>query len=170
MSLANKITIARGLLIPPILVLFFLDQRLAAFLLFGIACAGDILDGMVARSRGEVTTWGKVLDPTFDKALYVALICSLYVRGELSLLALVLFLVPQVAIGLGAIALHAKARVVQGARIPGKVAAVLTFGGVAFLIMGWPGGREIFYASLAVSYLAAADYARSALATSGTSS
>jgi len=103
MSLANKITIARALLIAPTVACLLMGHRTIALILFAIACASDVVDGMVARARDEVTTWGKVLDPAADKALYVALFSSLYVMGELPLLALVLFLIPQVALGLGAL-------------------------------------------------------------------
>jgi len=95
MSLANGITIARGLLIAPILLLLFSGNRMGALSLFLIACAGDVLDGLVARARKEITTWGKVLDPTVDKALYLSVLSALAVRGDLSLLALTLFLIPQ---------------------------------------------------------------------------
>ena len=81
MSLANKITLARALLIAPTVACLLMGYRTVALILFGIACASDVLDGMVARARNEITTWGKVLDPAADKALYVALFCALYVMG-----------------------------------------------------------------------------------------
>jgi len=160
MSLANKITIGRALLIAPILVLLFMGHRIAALILFGFASLGDVLDGMAARARDEITTWGKVLDPTADKALYVSLACSLYVLGDLPLHGLILFMIPQVAIGIGAIVLHFAKRRVQAARIPGKVAAFLCFVSIAFLIARWPAGVEIFYVALVATYVAATDYLR----------
>ena len=170
MSLANKITIARALLIVPILWLFLSGQRLAAFFLFGVASAGDVLDGMVARARDEITTWGKALDPAADKALYVSLVFALYVVSDISLLAVILFLVPQVALGVGALALRLRRQAVQGARMIGKAASLLSFLAIAFLIIGWPGGRELFYAAIAATYVAAADYVRAGLSIQGTSS
>jgi len=120
MSLANLITIARGLLIAPVLILLFRDLRIAAFFLFGLACLGDVVDGMVARARHEVTTWGKALDPAVDKMLYVSLLCSLYVKAEISAVALALYLLPQVVLGIGAIVLRSSQKRVQGARILGR--------------------------------------------------
>ena len=170
MSLANKITIARALLIVPILWLFLSGHRLAAFFLFGVASAGDVLDGMVARARNEITTWGKALDPAADKALYVSLVFALYVAGGISLLAVILFLVPQVALGVGALVLRFRRQAVQGARMIGKMASLLSFLAIAFLIIGWPGGRELFYAAIAATYVATADYVRAGLSIQGTSS
>jgi len=170
MSLANKITLGRAFLIPPIVVLFFLGERLAAFLLFGFACAGDVLDGMVARSRGEITTWGKALDPAVDKALYLSLVFSLYVQGTLSLLALLLFLAPQIGLAVGAVVLRVREQIVQGSRVPGKFASLLSFTAIAFLLIDWPGGTELFYAAIAATYIASIDYVRAARAPHGISS
>jgi len=163
MSLANKITIGRALLIGPTVVCLLMGHRTIALILFGIACAGDVLDGMVARVRNEITTLGKVLDPAADKALYVALFCSLYVMGELPTLAFVLFLIPQVALGLGAFVLRFRKRAVQSARITGKAASGVSFIALAFLIALWPGAIAILYVAIALTYIASIDYLRGAL-------
>jgi len=168
MSLANKITLARSALIPPILILLFLDKREAVLALFLLACLGDVLDGMAARWRGEVSSLGKALDPAVDKALYLSLFISLAVLGEIPLLALILFLVPQLGLGIGALCLRMRARMVQGARAPGKLAATLTFAAMVFLLLPLPlpihPYRVCFlYAAIGVSYLAALDYLRTAI-------
>jgi len=163
MSLANKITLARALLIAPTIICLLLGYRLAAFFLFGFACLGDVLDGVAARARHEITTWGKVLDPAADKALYVGLLCALYVLQEIPTLAFVLFLIPQAALGVGAAVLRFGKRAVQAARFLGKVAAFVSFLAVAFLIMRWPGALELLYAAIALAYVAGFDYLRGAL-------
>jgi phosphatidylglycerophosphate synthase len=163
MSLANKITIARALLIAPTVYCLLTGYRTIALVLFVIACAGDVVDGMVARSRNEITTWGKVLDPVADKALYISLFCSLLVMKELPILPFVLFLVPQVALGLGAIALRFGKQAVQSARIVGKMASFVSFIALSFLIAQWPGGMEILYIAIALTFIATADYLRGAI-------
>jgi len=168
MSLANKITIGRAILIAPTVFFLLMGYRTIALILFGIVCAGDVLDGMVARARNEITTWGKVLDPAADKALYVGLLCSLYVMGELPILALILFLIPQVALGLGAIVLRfGGRRTVQSARIVGKAASFVSFIALAFLIADWPPTQNVdlyvLYAAIALTYIASFDYLRGAL-------
>ena len=162
MSLANKITIGRALLIAPTVACLLMGYRTIALILFGIACASDVLDGMVARARNEITTWGKVLDPAADKALYVALFCSLYVMGELPTPVFVLFLIPQVALGIGAAVLRFSGkRTVQSARIVGKAASFVSFVALAFLIADWPARNVILYvlyAAIALTYIASLDY------------
>ena len=168
MSLANKITLARGALIPLVLLFLFLDQRYIALGLFLLVNLGDVLDGMAARLRGEVSPLGKALDPAVDKLLYFSLLLSLTVLGEIPLLALVLFSVPQLGLGIGALVLRIRAGTVQGARAPGKLCAALMVVAVVFLLLPlgeWttPYRLAVLYLAIALSYLAALDYLRAAL-------
>ncbi len=163
MSLANLITLSRGLAIIPIVYLLVTGHRWAAWWLYGFACLTDLIDGWVARSRDEVTRLGKALDPLVDKALYVSILFTLVALGDIPAWAVVLFLLPQVALALGALVLRVRRDAVQGARVPGKVAAALSFIAIAFLLVGWPGGREILYAGIALTYVATADYVISGL-------
>lgn len=178
MSLANKITLGRALLIAPIIACLFWSRgstsgadacRWVAFFLFGLACLGDVLDGMAARMRNEVTTWGQVVDPLVDKALYVSLICTLYVLGEVHWAALALFVIPPVALGVGAVVLGVGKRTVQSARHLGKAAAFLSFLALGFLLMRWQGAHGLLYAAIAASYVASADYLYGALRLSSSS-
>jgi CDP-diacylglycerol--glycerol-3-phosphate 3-phosphatidyltransferase len=52
-------------------------RELVAVAIFLVAAATDWLDGYLARSRGEVTTLGKLLDPIADKLLTVSAFISL---------------------------------------------------------------------------------------------
>jgi len=89
MTLANKITITRILLIP-VFVLFAVYygrsvengaphewQRLAAIIVFITASATDGLDGWVARRFGQRSPLGAVLDPIADKGLLLTAIITL---------------------------------------------------------------------------------------------
>jgi len=75
MSLANKISILRILLVPPIvvsLVYYHPDRdwlRWLAFCLFVIGMVSDALDGFIARSQNQQSQLGTLLDPIADKLL-----------------------------------------------------------------------------------------------------
>lgn len=166
MSLANKITTARAGFIPFIIVLLLLSHREAALSLFFLASLGDVIDGIVARTRHEVSLLGKVLDPAVDKVLYAALIASFTVLGDIPTTALVLYFIPQIGLGIGALILHLHARRAQGARIPGKAAAVLTFIAMVFLFLSLPYRIIVLYVAIGMSYLAAVDYLRAVLSSS----
>ena len=165
MSLANKITISRALLIPPIIVLLLVRQQEIALALFIIASLGDVLDGIAARKRHEVSTIGKVLDPAVDKLLYAGLVSSLYFLGTIPLLSLFLFFIPQVGLGVGALFLHRLAGRVQGARAIGKTGSVLTFIAVALMMADVSWGIYAFYIAVGITYIAGIDYLIAAVRT-----
>lgn len=84
LTLANRITIGRFLLIPVFILLtiyYMLSVsnrapnewlRGAAVLVFLLTCLTDALDGYFARSRNERTRLGTMLDPLADKALLLS--------------------------------------------------------------------------------------------------
>jgi cardiolipin synthase len=85
MNLANKITVFRILLIPLFIasVLYYGEARLyfrfIALAIFAIASLTDAIDGGIARSRGQVTDLGVILDPVADKLLISSAFISLSV-------------------------------------------------------------------------------------------
>jgi len=75
MTLPNKLTILRIILIPIFVVLFFLPfdgLKFAALGVFVLASLTDMLDGYLARKLKQITTLGKFLDPIADKMLVVS--------------------------------------------------------------------------------------------------
>ncbi len=70
-TLANGLTTIRLLLIPLLVVSIVRDRTVGVFVLFWLAVASDLVDGRVARWRGEASRLGGVLDHTTD-ALFVA--------------------------------------------------------------------------------------------------
>jgi len=68
-------------------------SRLAAFVLFIVAALSDLWDGHLARSRDQITSFGKIVDPIADKLLLVATIVPLYMimSEQLELAGLPLF-------------------------------------------------------------------------------
>jgi len=52
--------------------------RFAAFGLFLVAALSDLWDGHLARTRDQVTSFGKIVDPLADKLLLVATLIPLY--------------------------------------------------------------------------------------------
>lgn len=77
MNLANRITIARIVLIPIFILLFtrypdWPEGIYYAAIIFLLASATDKLDGYIARKYNQVTNLGKLLDPLADKLLISA--------------------------------------------------------------------------------------------------
>lgn len=82
LNLANKLTVFRILLVPIMVIIPYLGLKgnyfgipitmLIMEAIFIIASITDKLDGYIARSRNEITTFGKFLDPLADKILVLA--------------------------------------------------------------------------------------------------
>lgn len=72
MNLPNKLTTLRILLIPVMVLLFYLGQPAVAAIVFFGAVMTDIWDGKIARKRGLVTVFGKFVDPIADKLINIS--------------------------------------------------------------------------------------------------
>ena len=93
MYLANKLTIFRIVLVPLMIIVTFFNWQgeflgipTVAWILnliFIIASITDKLDGYIARSRNQVTTFGKFLDPIADKVLVITAMIILVEMGKL---------------------------------------------------------------------------------------
>lgn len=80
MNLPNKLSVARVLCIPAIVVLLHFPDpvcRYAAAALFILGCLTDFLDGRIARKRNLVTDFGKFIDPVADKLLVLTTLIML---------------------------------------------------------------------------------------------
>lgn len=80
MNLPNKLTVIRILLVPVLIVFLLVKiipyRFLFAFIVFLIASFTDHLDGKIARKNGQITDFGKFLDPLADKMLVMSVFIS----------------------------------------------------------------------------------------------
>ena len=78
MNLPNALTLVRIFAVPLLVtVLLTKDHMLIAALIFLAASLTDLLDGYLARKRGQITTLGVLLDPVADKLLISSAFISL---------------------------------------------------------------------------------------------
>ena len=131
---ANKITMLRMALIPVFLVLCYLDQRIAATVVFILASLSDLLDGYIARHYNQVSNFGKFMDPLADKILVLSAMCFLVEKGQMPgwVMAIVLFREFAVS-GLRLVA--AEKQHVIAAAWSGKVKTTCTMVGLCFMLV-----------------------------------
>lgn len=75
MNLPNKLTIFRIILVPIMAIIPFFNfdiKWIVIDVIFILASITDKLDGYIARSKNQITTFGKFLDPIADKILVLA--------------------------------------------------------------------------------------------------
>ncbi|MGN6412968.1 CDP-diacylglycerol--glycerol-3-phosphate 3-phosphatidyltransferase [Flexivirga sp.] len=88
-NIANALTMFRIVLVPVFGWLLLTHgghdtgYRIGAVLVFAIASITDRIDGDLARSRGLVTDFGKMMDPIADKALMGMALIGLSIIGRL---------------------------------------------------------------------------------------
>ncbi len=93
MNLPNKLTIFRILLVPVMIIIPLLNIQgdiwgipitaLIIDAIFIMASITDKLDGYIARSRNQITNFGKFLDPIADKILVIVAMIILVEMGKL---------------------------------------------------------------------------------------
>lgn len=87
LNVPNVLSGVRILLAPAVtlIVLAHPEGSLAAGALFAVIALTDVVDGHIARSRGLITSLGKLLDPVADKLLIVAALAGLVAVDRLAL-------------------------------------------------------------------------------------
>lgn len=146
MNLPTKITVARMLLIPVMLICFCLREVfdyyyvLVAFA-FGISSATDFIDGFIARKYNMVTDLGKFLDPIADKILVVAGLTVIIADAQniginiyFVVIATTVILAREFIIGVFRQIAASKGSVLQADKL-GKIKTIATLFGISFLII-----------------------------------
>jgi cardiolipin synthase len=176
-TVPNAVTLVRLAGLP--LFLYFLfgrDDRAGAAYVLGAIGATDWIDGYLARRLDQVSTFGKVLDPTADRLVFFVGVVALLVDGSVPVWFAVATLVREGLVALTALALAAAGARRIDVTYVGKSA---TFGLLSAYPLFLAGASDLFFhrwarvaawlfgvPSLILSYYAAAGYvplARSAL-------
>ncbi|MTA79148.1 MAG: CDP-diacylglycerol--glycerol-3-phosphate 3-phosphatidyltransferase, partial [Actinobacteria bacterium] len=103
-NLPNSLTILRVLLLPFCAYALFKNGgddttwRIIAWTLFFIVGLSDILDGKLARSRNQITEFGKLLDPIADKAMLATAAIGSSLLGMMSWWITAVLLIREVAV------------------------------------------------------------------------
>jgi len=179
-NLPNLVTMSRVVLIPFVLV--FIDnfsplRSFIASLLYLVAAAGDFLDGYLARSRGEVSTLGKFLDPLADKLLVTAVLVFMVELSRVPAWLVVVTIGRDLAVsGLRSIA--AAQGMIISASDSGKIKTALQLVAIMMLLVNFRypmlgtsktvdyhlAGLVVLYVSTVVSLFSGAQYMRHFLA------
>lgn len=138
MNLANKLTMLRIFLVPVFLIFISVKGipygSIVATLVFIIASITDQLDGYIARSRNQVTNFGKFMDPLADKLLVTAALVALVGLKLTPAWAVVIILAREFAVS-GLRTLAASGGVVIAASWWGKIKTVTQIIAILLLLI-----------------------------------
>jgi CDP-diacylglycerol--glycerol-3-phosphate 3-phosphatidyltransferase len=163
LNLPNVLTVLRIMLVP-VLVAALLGNTpegdVLAAVVFALASLTDFADGYLARTRGSVTTFGKLMDPLADKLLIIAALLSLVSLGRLPAWVAMVIIARELAVTvlrLGA----TQAGVVMAASTFGKVKTCLQIAAI-LAVIAVPGEplwvSLLLYATVLVTVLSGLDY------------
>lgn len=126
-TLANALTTFRLLISPVFIAVFFWDNPLSTplcLLLVLLSEGSDVLDGYLARSRGEVTSFGKLFDPFADSiSRFTVFLC--YLEANLAPLWMVVTILYRDLLVSALRTAAAAQGVIISARRSGKIKAVV---------------------------------------------
>ena len=132
-NLPNTLSVLRLLMVPVFIVVHQLGHTYWALAVFVLASLTDALDGHIARSRHQITMFGKLVDPLADKLMVVsALFCRAF-AGKFPLWYVFLVLAKELFMVWGSLYALNKGIVVHS-RLAGKAAMVMF---VATLILSF---------------------------------
>ncbi len=163
LNVPNVLTMLRILAVPVVVVALLGEtpngDALAAGV-FALAALTDGLDGYIARSRGSITTFGKLMDPLADKLLITAALVSLVSLNRLDAWVAMVIIAREFAVtGLRAVA--ADRGIIISASWMGKVKTVLQIAAVFALIAFDPAPVWVdilVYLAVAATLISGFDY------------
>jgi CDP-diacylglycerol--glycerol-3-phosphate 3-phosphatidyltransferase len=163
LNLPNVLTVLRIMLVPVVVVALLGNTPagdVLAAVVFALASLTDFVDGRLARSRGSITTFGKLMDPLADKLLIIAALLSLVSLNRLEAWVAMVIITRELAVTvlrLGA----TQAGVVMEASMFGKVKTCMQIAAILALIavQGEPLWVSLLlYATVLVTVLSGLDY------------
>jgi CDP-diacylglycerol---glycerol-3-phosphate 3-phosphatidyltransferase len=162
-NLPNVLTVLRILLVPVLVVVLLSGTShgdLVAATVFALASLTDFADGYLARRRGAVTTFGKLMDPLADKLLVVAALVALVSLHRLAAWVAMVIIARELAVTVLRMS-ATQAGVVMAASLFGKVKTCLQI--LAILLLMAVPGRPLWvdllvYLAVAVTIVSGLDY------------
>jgi CDP-diacylglycerol---glycerol-3-phosphate 3-phosphatidyltransferase len=101
MNLPNKLTILRIVLAFVFILFLFihgLGAKIAAFAVFLLASITDLLDGYLAKKYGQITDFGRLMDPVADKILILSAFLAFVEMGLVPAWMVVIIIFREVAV------------------------------------------------------------------------
>ena len=131
---ANKITLARIIMVPIFLVLVYGGHMYGALAVYIIACLSDAADGYIARHFDQITNFGKFMDPLADKMLVLSAMCFFIDNGQMPGWAVAIVIFREFAVS-GLRLLAVEQGTVIAAASSGKIKTACTMAGLAVMLV-----------------------------------
>ena len=139
MTLANKITILRIILIPVFVISLIQRNFYLSAVIFTFSIATDALDGFIARFRNEKSKLGAFLDPIADKLLMTSSFLTLSIMKIIPLWVFIVIISRDLLIVLGWVIIYITTHSTEvKPRLLGKITTIFQMITVWFILLGTP--------------------------------
>jgi CDP-diacylglycerol--glycerol-3-phosphate 3-phosphatidyltransferase len=160
----NVLTLLRILLVPVLVVALLSaapNGSALAAAVFALAAVTDGLDGYIARSRRDITTFGKVMDPIADKLLIAAALITLVGLHRVAAWVAMIIIAREFAVSGLRVAAGQQGVVIPASPL-GKVKTCVQVAAIFAVIATGDHGawwaQTLLYISVAVTVVSGADY------------
>lgn len=169
LTIASKVTIARICLIPVFIVCYHLWGDLWSGAIpaavFILASMTDWVDGYLARSRNEVTNFGKFMDPIGDKLLVMSAFVLLVGDGRMTGVSCIIILAREFIISGFRLIASDRGMVLAAGKL-GKIKTTLQIIAIVLLLLnnfpfvyiGIPMDKIVLAAAVVMTIWSGADY------------
>jgi len=161
-NIPNLLTILRFAMIGILIWAFVKQWVILAMACYVAAGITDILDGHLARKNHQITVFGKLMDPLADKGMLIAALIGFYCSGMITLPILILVIIKEAMLVIGAAYLLTRKEKVVQANVFGKLTTVLFFAAVMLTFLHAycaPVDTVLMYAAAILSIVALLQYA-----------
>lgn len=134
LNIPNILSLARIIIIVPFVLYFLNDDYLASAFVLIVSGFSDMFDGMIARSLGQITPLGKVLDPLADKLTLTAVIICMGIKFPEIVPFVVILILKDLSMLIAGSFLIKKGVEPPAARWYGKVATVFFYVSVIIIV------------------------------------
>lgn len=128
----NILTIIRFFLIPLLVYFALHDNYIATLIILVLSGITDVLDGYIARKFNFITDFGTLFDPLADKLTQISTLCVLVIRGIIDLWILLIVVIKELLMIIGATFLFKKETIAIPSKWYGKTATVLFYVAIFF--------------------------------------
>lgn len=181
MNIANKLTVARMILIPVFVILMYVPDNFGtinllgasipvfqflAGLTFTVASFTDYLDGYLARKHNLVTSFGEFFDPMADKLLVISALIILTEQGYIPAWIVIIIISRELLVTGLRVLLATHSGKVMAAALPGKIKTFTQmfaiifylFNDIGFALLNIPIATILIYICLIFTIYSGADY------------
>jgi cardiolipin synthase len=157
-NLPNALTSVRFVLIPIYLFVFFSGHVKIAFFIMVVAGITDVLDGYLARTRGQITAIGSMLDPLADKTMMLAVILSLLFSHKIPWAAGAAIFIRDAGMIAGSAFFHFRGKKTVPANTMGKLTTILYYLAILMVVYELPYAAEYLWLVIAFSFVTSIIY------------